>query len=383
MVTKRLFNSFSMKHFAQSTIWLCLSCTLLIFYAGCAEKSRQTAERWPLEQLDEVIKWELSKDKESPQKDKVLVALYLDDNGRTKDSTQKAEYRCYNPEGGSYSGIKEISYGSPWTTWERLRTNQFKKKIVIDPGPPYKTITKLVTLIPGQVTNLGRIKLEKVRAWGTASVSGTVKTEDGVLLEGAKLSFEDNSVTTDSQGRYTVSELKLGDYDLQVSKKGYIPGKAKVSIRNMENRNIGKDITLSYPRKVSVRYMITPGSINDFSDSRSSDGTMTLLIDKGYLPISIRQIKNDDFRKFIDKMGLSFRINNGKLTLRNNYSSIFCELIPASPEKFEEITTVEPLDRILFEYSDMQEGDILLMDGGDRSDYKLKLLFEKITPVLP
>lgn len=364
---------------------------LIVVCAGCVEKNRQTIDR----QLDDVIKWQLDKEDNALQKDKVLIALYLDDNGYIKDPAQKAEYYCYDIEGGYRPG--QISYGSPWTTWERVHTNRFKKKIVIDPGPPYKTITKFVTLIPGRVTNLGRIKLEKVRAWGTASVSGTVKTEDDVALEGATVFLKDNPVTTDSQGNYTISGLRLGDYRLQIIEKGYISKTAKISIRNMENRKIRQDITLSYPREVSFRYVICPGSVNDFSDSRSSGGTMSLLIDDYYFYLPVDLINNEDFKQFVKKTLLNFRLNKGLLTLDNSHAPIFYEHIPASSMQFEEgiskqqalinefemITAVDPLD-----YNDqrgpaIEEGDIVLIDGDKISDYKLKLLFEKITPVIP
>jgi hypothetical protein len=142
-----------MKNIRQNKIWLWFCYFLLIFYTGCATTGEQARELEALKQLDAVIEWELNKENKGLQKDKVLVALYLDTE-EIENSTGEAEYRCYSraPGRGGYSGIKRIPYRVPWVTWERLRSNDLRKEIVIDPGPPYKNVTEIVNLIPGEVT---------------------------------------------------------------------------------------------------------------------------------------------------------------------------------------------------------------------------------------
>ena len=266
--------------------------------------------------------------------------------------------------------------------WERVRSNESQKKIVIDAGPQYEFITKIVEVTPGQVTNLGYITLEKVSTEAVASIYGVVKTEDGVLLEDAKVSSRSGTTVTDSDGSYSIDVFRIGDCDLKVTKPDYVPSRKIVKTLN-EGDRIKQYFTLSAPREITIRYMITPRSINDFTDPKATGGTLSALVNKASMRFPDGSIKNEDFRKFVKKTGLRFSIRSGKFKLRNSYSSVSCKLIQASPEKFEDITTVGPLDKNMSNYSNMLQGDILLIDGGDRSDYKIKILFEKITRVLP
>jgi len=382
MIIERLTGKSQMKDIKQNKLCLRLCYFLLIFSTGCAVTPEQAREREALRQLNAVIEWELSKENKSLQ-DEVLVALYLDTE-EIEDPVRMAEYRCYSPGRCGYSGIRRIPCGAPWVTWERLRSNNLRKEIVIDPGPPYKNVTKIVNIIPGEVTNLGRIVLEKVEAEGTASISGIIKDEDGELLEGVEVSSAKESTTTNSQGHYRIDGFGLEIVDLKVTKNGYIPGKAKVSIRDMERRIIEKNFVLSSPRKVGLRYTISPGETDDFNSPQASGGTATFFVDKKYFPIPVDQIKNNDFRRFINKVHLNFRVHNGKLTLDNSYAPIFYERLRSSFSKeFEAINSVGPLDYNAQRCPEIQEGDIILINGGKVSDYTVKILFEEIQRILP
>lgn len=374
-----------MKNIRQNRIWLWVCCFLLIFYTGCATTGEQVRELEALKQLDAVIEWELNKENKGLQKDEVLVALYLDSE-EIEDSTAEAEYRCYSrsPGRGGYSGSRRIPYGAPWVTWERFRSNDLRKEIVIDPGPPYKNFTKIVNLIPGEVTNLGRIVLEKVEAEGTASVSGTIKGEDGEPLEGVEVSSTKGNATTNSEGYYRIDGFGLEVVDLEVTKNGYMPGKAKVSIRDMDRRIIEQDFALPFPRKVGLRYMISPGETDDFNSPQASGGTATFFIDKKYFPIPADQIKNNDFRRFINKVHLNFRVHHGKLILDNSYAPIFYErLLSSFSKEFESINSVGHLNHGSQRCPAIEEGDIILINGGKVSDYTVKILFEKMERIVP
>ncbi len=371
-----------MKNIRQNKIWLWPFQILLIFYTGCATTREQGRELEVLRQLNAVIEWELNKEDEILQKDKVLVALYLDTE-EIEDSTRKAEYRCYSFGRGGYSGIKRIPYGTPWLVWERVRTNDFRKRIVIDPGPPYKNITKIVNLIPGEVTNLGRIVLEKVEAEGTASISGIIKNEDGESLEGVEVSSKKGLTTTNSEGYYRIDGFGLEVCDLEVTKEGYIPNNTKVSIRDMVKRIIEQDFVLSFPRRIRLRYTISSKEKNDFNDAEATGGTAEFFIGEKYLPIATDQIKSDDFRQFINKVRLNFRVNDGRLTLNSSYAPIFYERLHSSSKEFEAINTVGTLNYNSQHCPTIQEGDIILINGGKISDYIVKILFEEIQRILP
>jgi hypothetical protein len=396
MVFEHLFGKSQVENIRQNKICLWLCYFLLIFYTGCATTREQAREREALRQLNAVIEWELNKENKDLQKDKVLVALYLDTE-ETENSIAEAEYRCYSRSlgRGGYSGIKKIPYRVPWVTWERFSSNDLRKEIVIDPGPPYKNVTKIVNLIPGEVTNLGRIELEKVKAKGvasvleiigierTASICGTIKDEDGKPLEGVEVSSTKGSTTTNSEGYYRIDGFGLEVCDLKVTKKGYIPNNTKVSIRDMDKRIIEHNFVLSFPRKIRLRYTISPEEKDDFNDIEATGGTAAFFTGENYLPVPVEQIKNDDFRQFISQTRLNFRVNDGRLTLNNSYAPIFYERLCSSSKDFEAINSVGPLNYNSQFCPAIQEGDIILINGGKVSDYTVKILFEEIQRILP
>ena len=374
-----------MKNIRQKKIYLWLFYFLLIFYAGCATTGEQARELESLRQLDAVIEWELNKEDKGLQRDKVLVALYLDTE-EIENSIAEAEYRCYSraPGRGGYSGIKRIPYRAPWVTWERLRSNDLRKEIVIDAGPPYKNFTKIVNLIPGEVTNLGRIVPEKVKAEGTASISGIITDEDGEPLEGIEVSSTKGGTTTNSEGYYRIDGFGLEVVVLEVTKNGYMPSKAKVSIRNMDERIIKQDFVLSLPRRIKLRYAISPKEKDDFNDPQATGGTAAFLIGEKYLPVSVDEIENDDFRRFVNQVRLNFRVNKDRLTLNNSYAPIFYERLRSSFSKeFEAINSVGHLNHGSQRCPAIEEGDIILINGGKVSDYTVKILFEEIQRIVP
>jgi hypothetical protein len=357
-------------------------CMLLVSCAGCALTPEQIRELEVQKQLEAVIEWELNQEDKGLHKDKVLVALFLDTE-EIENSTKEAEYRCYNVGNGGYSGNRRIPFGTPWLIWERLRTNNFGKRIVIDPGPPYENVTKFVNLMPGEVTNLGRIVLEKVEVEGTASISGIIKDEDGRPLEGVEISSQRGVTTTNSEGYYRIDGFGLEVCDLKVTKKGYIPDSAKVSIRNMDKRMIKQDFVLCLPRQVKFRYTISPPDKDDFSEPGATSGTASFFVEKKYFPIPVDDIENENFRRFINRVLLNFRIDKRGLSLNNSYAPIFYERIRSYHTEFETINRVGPLDYNSQHCPAIQEGDIVLINGGKRSEYTVKILFEEIQRVLP
>ncbi len=383
MITKHLFDKFRMKNTRLSKICLWFCCLLLISYAAGADE--QAREREALEQIDRMIEWELDKEDEAQREDGALVALYLDTE-EIGDSMKTAEYRCYflsHGRRGGYSGIKTISFGVPWSTWERIHSNDFKREIVIDPGPPYKNFTKIVNLMPGEVINLGYIVLEKVEAEGTVSISGTVKNENGEPLEGVEVSSEKDTADTNSQGYYRIDGFGLEEFDLTAVKDGYVPGGMKVSIRDMNDRIIEKNFVLSFPRKIQLSYVISPKDINDFNSPEATAGTAAFFVDKAFLPFPVEQIESSDFRQFINKTYMNIRLNNGKLTLDDSYAPIFYERLRSDYVDFEAIRSVENLNYNAQFCPPIEQGDIILIDGGKISDYVVKILFEEIQPIIP
>src|SRR5580700_7935851 len=66
-----------------------------------------------------------------------------------------------------------------------------------------------------------------VYAQVTATISGTVNDSSGAILSGAMVVVKNTgtgitqSTSTDAQGRYSVPELPIGDYEVQASASGF------------------------------------------------------------------------------------------------------------------------------------------------------------------
>jgi hypothetical protein len=238
--------------------------------------------------------------------------------------------------------------------------------------------------MPGEVANLGRIVFEKVEADGTASIVGTIRDENGKPLEGITVSSNKAVVTTDAQGSYRIDGLGLEVCDLSVTEEGYMPGSAKVSIRNMDKRIIKRDFVLSRQKKIRLRYAISPQKTDDFNSPEAEEGTVEFLVDKTSVPLFTEQMKNKNFNQFVERVQLNFKVDKGKLTLRNFHAPILYKRYRSSSEEFETINSVGAL----YYYSSqrcppIQEGDIILINGGRISAYTLKILFEEVQQVLP
>jgi hypothetical protein len=225
--------------------------------------------------------------------------------------------------------------------------------------------------------------LEKVEADGTASIVGTIRDVNGKPLEGITVSSNKGVVTTDAEGSYCIEGLGLEVCDLNINKEGYIPSSAKVSIRNMDKRVIRQDFVLTGKQNIRLRYVISPLEKDDFNSPEAVEGTAEFLVDKNFKPLVAEQIKDKDFSRFINKVRLNFRVDNGKLTLQNSYAPIFYRRYRSSSEEFGTISSVGTLSYNSQRCPPIQEGDIVLINSGKISDYTLKILFEEVQQILP
>ena len=334
---------------------------------------------------DSIIRKQLQEaiDKELKNQQGALVALYLD-SGEVDDAASIGEYRCYSRpgRGGSYSGIRSIPFGTAWTIWERVSQSS-KREIVIDPGPPYKTFTTVVTLVPGQVTNLGRIVLEKVKIEGTASICGTIRDENGSPLEGVKVSSIKGFVYTNAEGFYRIDGFERKECELLASKDGYVPHRKRIYKREMYERPDKQDLVLSYARKVRFRYVISPEGKDDFGDSSATTGVAEYLVDTQYFRIPSYQIEPGDFRDFVVGAAPAFRLNDSELILQDFDQFIFYKSLPSSSDQFEAISRVDAGSFKSRSCPPIEKGDVILIDEGRTSGYTLKILFEEVRTLDP
>jgi len=366
----------------------------------------QEKNRLALKQLEAIIDEKMSNCDKNKKPYKALVAFFLDtEDPEDAESIREAVYRCYyqKEKGGGYSGNWHVPYRASWTRWENTYRDDAVRKIVIDPGPPYETFKKDITLIPGGVTNLGRIILKKVKAEGTVTITGTAKDEEGNPLENVKITSSKGTAQTDAgtaqtnaEGKYRIEGFGLGEFVLWAQKKGYVFGHGvTVSIRDMKERIIVENLVFSYPKKVKFTYVISNENEDNLSLAELEKNTYEFIVDdfiyplddESYYPFDRTQkIKEGNFKNFVNRTGLKF-INYGKgITLDHFHGPIFYKILDSLNSDFISIEKARGMgsDREpLCPPINIKEGSIILIDGAGVSPYTLKILFEEIKPIIP
>jgi hypothetical protein len=99
--------------------------------------------------------------------------------------------------------------------------------------PNYPPVIKQVNLVSG--TNTVDINLDEAKIVGS-SITGVVKSTDGVVLEGAIVAIQNKNaniqkeVKTDEQGQFSVVGIPAGVYRIEVSRSGYARSGDKISV---------------------------------------------------------------------------------------------------------------------------------------------------------
>ena len=91
----------------------------------------------------------------------------------------------------------------------------------------------------------------------TSGISGDVKSVDGKILSGARVSCNGVETKTLADGTFTIDNLEPGTYDLSFSLQGYESLQKSVSIQE------GDNIKLSFTLQKSVGYARIHGHVYD------------------------------------------------------------------------------------------------------------------------
>jgi len=99
---------------------------------------------------------------------------------------------------------------------------------------------KIITLL---FLSFGVLTASKALAQQLYSISGTVKDNKGETLPGANvlLSGYQKGAVADNQGKYTIAQLKPGNYDILVQMIGFLPANANAIVNN---KSVVVDITM-------------------------------------------------------------------------------------------------------------------------------------------
>lgn len=317
------------------------------------------------------------------RRDSALVALFLD----TEDPNDElprgfALYQCYSIDSGGTSGSERVPLRVAWTRFEEFVGFTPQKRIEIDAGPPYEAFKQTVILKPGEVANLGHIVLRKVKAEGTAKITGVIKGDTGDVLQGATVTCNKGTATVGPDGRYTFEGFGLEIVNIKASKPGYFGRSATVSIRNMDQRVINQDLRLYLPRRVKFRYAISPEGANHVVGQDVETGTLKFVIDSEIFKLYDKHLPGEKFNEFAKQTRLHFSMWTGKLTLDNSIAPIFYNSA-LQGASFDSIKQIGPMDVNDQHCPQLYPGAIILINGGRISKHVVKILFEEIEIIKP
>lgn len=315
-------------------------------------------------------------------------AIYLDtDDPRVKiPQGSRIEYKCYGT-GGGYSGSDSIPLRQAWTRNEFMRagSDNGSRRVEIDPGPPFETINLTGVLEPGKVTNLGRVVLKKVVFEGTASISGIVTGEDGKPIEGALVSDGKRSTKTDKQGEYKFDGYELERVQLKVTKSGYFGAmdyENIVSVRNMDERMITRNLKLFKAKRLKLKYVISDEDSNSFEGPGVENGTIELLVNSSRFNLQGQKFTSNNFSRLVDNFRSSIAYQRDAWVITCFYHPMFVRGADAS-DSFESIKSVNDFGYGHTQCPPLTEGQVILIRGfpktGEKgvSRYCVKILVEE------
>jgi hypothetical protein len=311
---------------------------------------------------------------------RAIVALYVDTEVPREGLPQgHVEYRCYIWDG--WSGSERIPLRQGWARAELVSAANGVRRIQLDPGPPYETFSREVSLKEGEVANLGRIVLKKVKAEGTATISGIVKDVTGNPLPNATVSAGKRKAKADSTGKYQITGVGLEVVSLAPSKGGYFGANRTISIRNMDNRNITQDLVMHQPQRLSMRFAISGINSDSVAGGNVREGTFGIVVDKPRVNLWEQDYVLEPFTTFVKEAWLGLEFDDDGLKLRNISGPIFYQVAEKGAD-FRLITTVGDIrDQFC---PPLKPGSVILIRGFKQgaakgvSNYCVKILIEEL-----
>ncbi len=316
--------------------------------------------------------------------DSAAIVMYLDTAlGEPPIPEGTAEYRCYR--GGGYSGIQEVPVGTPWMRFETVRQrDDGVRRLVIDPGPPYAAINQGVTLIPGEVTNLGRIVLRRIRTDKTVGLSGYVRDSHQDPIEGVLVSAGARRTHTDADGFYRLDGFGLEEVNLTARKKGFVNGGSRLAIRDTNKTEIPIDISLFRPRRLKISYVIGTERSDSFEGPGVETGSIERIVDSPRIPLDETIHASKSFQRFAREAHLYLGVSEGRLTLSHSHGPIFYQQAEANV-RFEDIRDAGDASMNAQRCPPLTEGAVIVMRGySDESPHAVspfcvKLLVEELS----
>lgn len=320
-----------------------------------------------------------------------VVAMYVDVDA--DDSLHKPEtinFRCY--AGYGYSGDQHIQTGKAFATIESMSLNMSEnpdRKLFFDAGPPYEQLEIPIRLVPGGVTNLGRVVLRKLKARNPIRIIGQVRDLGGTPLPAVRVGVGPKVTDTDEKGYYQLDGFGLEKFALKAQKDGYLPEEITVSIRNDRRRNLRHDLVLVPPLKIKIRYGVSAKGKDALSGPEVESGVWEGVLGEGTVNLD-KVFNTPRMLEFCRDAGLTLVRSQGLIKFQGNRCFVFYKM-PYQDISFDEIHSAGSADVNTQRCPLLSKGSKIIIlgsrpwgeDSEKISDYNVKVEIEELSPIPP
>ncbi|MEM1228715.1 MAG: carboxypeptidase regulatory-like domain-containing protein [Planctomycetota bacterium] len=238
------------------------------------------------------------------------------------DLIETVEYRCYRGRG--FSGVRRFKTSKPYVTLEREadRSNGVRR-IVLDAGPNYELVELDAQISPGEVTDLGVVRLMKVPKGKAFIVRGSVADLERQAVGGCEVKLGTKDVQADKNGNFEFVDVPIGKYQLSATSPGFRAAPFEITVRNDGPDEIKQDLTVFRPRTVTVKYAIGQANDTRLSGPDIEEGELVVPFDSWLVKFSPGDQAKERLKVFLDDTRLGLMVMRGDLTLNCGYGPLY------------------------------------------------------------
>jgi len=325
---------------------------------------------------------EVLSSREGPAAPQSQVEFFIDlEEPEKKTSIKEVRYRCYAPD-GTYSGERKVGFRQPVSIIEPKVSNGSKYQIELDAGAAFETLKVDVPLKPGEITELGRLKLKPaVTGNRPIKIFGTVNNAEGEALVGVEVIANDKIKTlTDHDGKFQIVGIDGRNNWLYARLNGYLEHEEFVAVGDTSRLEFKKSIVLSKCKRIMLRYAFSEHRSYEFIKDKGETATIEVRVDSDSCSLKNISGLSKQFAEFAIRNRLSIETVEGVARLKGRTA-----IWTSDQNDFDLITEVGTLAKDQRQNDQrLSVGKTLIVRGFDlsrkenRLDYCVKILVESI-----
>jgi hypothetical protein len=326
-------------------------------------------------------------------KESKVQVNFLIETEYPEDKETVVEIEYSSDVSGRRNDKRRVAFGTQVTVFEAIEFDNSHCKFYFNAGPAFEILLVNAVLVPGEVTELGRLKL-KPAAYRRSPIAvfGAIKNSRTQPLKNVEVTaswkdgkpFEKNEVvskktTTDMDGNYRLDRVGLNDLKILVSQNGFLPEFKQFDSRYVSKEQVEYNATLSNAPRIKLRYVISEHRRDRFVGKMVEMGSTETVIENSNYRLKSIQGLQKRFNEFVLKTELRIVIDKTGLHLRGN--------VPVWTAEGLDFDSITEVGTICNNETLLTVGKTLLIRGFDPdkkknfSDYCVKVLVESIDEV--